>query len=139
MSTATIRKLLQERLASISPSLPTAYDNAVMKESVGTSYQEVNLIPAGVEDPVFGVPGGSSLRRDIGLMQVTLCYPEGAGSGAAEARAEAVRSQFPRGLVLTDGSIRLRIEKSPVIHQGRPDRGFYRTPVSVFYTADVQT
>lgn len=137
MSLPVIRKLLESRLALLLPSLPTAFDNVAFTVQQAVPHQEVNLIPAGVEDPSFGIPGGVQLKREVGLMQVTLCYPEQEGSGAAEARAEAVRAHFPRGLVLQEGSVRLVLVRSPSVHQGRPSRGFFRVPVSIYYSADV--
>jgi hypothetical protein len=137
VSLAVVRKLLEERLASLAPSLPTAYENVKFDRSQNVPFQEVVLMPAGVEDPTFGTPGGPGLRREIGLVQIKLFYPEAAGSGAATARAEAVRSHYPRGLTLTQANVRVMIVKSPAIGPGRPDGGFWALPVSVYYSADV--
>lgn len=139
MSLAIVRKLLEERLATLAPSLPSAFENVTYQRSQGVAFQEITLIPAGVEDPVFGTPGGAGLKREVGLMQIKLHYPEAEGSGAATARAEAVRSHYPRGLTLTQGNVRLMIVRSPTIGPGRPDGGFWALPVSVYYSADVTT
>lgn len=80
---------------------------------------------------------GIALQREAGVLQVTLYYPANAGPGASVAQAEILRARFPRGLVLTSGSVRVTVERAPSIAPAFNDGGFYGTPLSIPFRADV--
>ena len=133
MSYKIVRQLLEQRLASMAGVLATAWENVSYKPQVGVAYQRAFLLPGQTEQPTFG----DSFRREVGLLQVTLFYPENDGSGAAMAYAEQLRSHFARGTVLASGSVRVVVEATPSIGAANNDGGFYVLPVSVNYRADV--
>lgn len=134
MSYPTIRRLLETRLNAISPPLKTEFENTPVKPVIGTPYQRVTLIPADTQSPTMPADG---FKRESGYLQVDLSYPESAGSSAAMARKEAIGVQFPRGLTLADGAVRLCIYREVSIGRGRNEDGFYRLPVYIYYWADV--
>lgn len=136
MSQLIIRQLLEVRLNTIASPLPTAYENVPFKPTPRTAYQKVHLLPAATENPAYG-DNVTVLERESGVFQVTLMYPENEGAANATTRAESIRALFPRGLVLTSGAVRLRIDRSPSVASAFPDNGYFSLPVSVFYTADV--
>ena len=139
MSYKVIRQLLETRLAQMPGGLTTAWENAQLDESQGGPYQRVYLLPGQTEQPTMGslTGSGTALQREVGLLQVSLYYPQNAGPGDAAAMAETLRARFPRGLVLTSGSVRVVIEQAPSIGPSLTEGGFYVLPVSVFYRADV--
>lgn len=134
MSYPIIRKLLETRLNAVSPTIKTVFENAPGKPVAGTPYQQVTLMPAETESPTLPADG---FRREAGYLQVDLNYPENAGSIAAMTRAEAIRSQFPRGLVLTEANVRVYFDREVSLGRGYNEGGFYRLPVFVYYRADV--
>lgn len=96
-------------------------------------YQQVNLIPAQPENPTFG----SAFHREYGFMQVTLHYPLQLGTGEAFARAELIRSTFPRGASFSNGGVDVHIDVTPEIMRGFPADGSYVLPVRVYYYANI--
>ena len=139
MSQAIIRKLLETRLNAMSPALPTAFENVPYAVVARTADQRVQLLMAAPDHPTMGALNGSgtALRRESGILQVTLHHPENAGPAPTEARLALLTNQFYRGLVLAEGAVRLVIDTSPSAGPGRNEGGFYVVPVSIGFYADV--
>lgn len=139
MSRPVIRKLLETRLNAISPALATAFENVAFTVVQKTPYQRVYLMFAEPEHPTMGgLPGsGTQLTRENGILQSTLYYPENAGAAALEARVELIRAQFYRGLVLTQGTVRVMVDKTPYTGRAFNEGGFFVVPVSIGFIADV--
>lgn len=133
MSIRSLRAALEVALNSISPALVTAFENVPFTPTQGTPYQRVNLLRATPENPAIG----SGMHRDIGVMQVTLCYPMGPGPQAAETRAEAIRTAFARGASLTSGAVTVHITTTPTIGPAYVEADRYCVPVSIRYHANV--
>jgi hypothetical protein len=84
MSTVSIRKALEIKLAALSPSLATAYENAAFTPpAAGTPYQEAYLLPGRPDNAEMGAKN----YLEVGVFQVTLKYPLGNGTADAQARA----------------------------------------------------
>ena len=133
-SLKSIKAALEARLVAISSPLPTSWENVVFVPPVdGAAYQSVDLLPARPDNPTLG----DGFYREIGLLQVTLSYPLNGGSGAAYAKAEAIRDWFPRGLSLTSGGITVKISRTPAIGPKRINQDRFAIPISITYHADV--
>jgi hypothetical protein len=105
----------------------TAYEGLKYTPTVGTSYKAYALMPTQERPSTLG-QYGDTLRH--GLFQISLFYPAGSGTGAAEAMADAVKSQFVPGTDLTQNSVTVRIsyaERGPI--QQDPD--WIMVPVTV--------
>lgn len=139
MSYAIIRQLLEVRLNALGGNMPTAWENVPYKPIIGTAWQKVNLLPAETDNPTMGPAEGTgtALRRESGIFQVTLYYPVNEGAVNVASKAEALRTHFKRGTVLTQGAVRLTIDTTPSIGPGLPADGFFVVPVSIPYRADV--
>lgn len=133
MSQQLIRRALEKRLAAMTPSLSTAWENAQFTPVSGTPYQRVNLMP---NTPDNSTQGGK-MYFDRGIFQVTLCYPMGTGPNAAESKAQAVRDWFWRGLSLIEGAITVHITDTPRISPAMVDGDRFCIPVSVSYQAQI--
>lgn len=134
MSQSAIRKAFEVKLATMSPALSTAYENVDFTPVAGTPYQRANLLPATPENPTLG----DSHYLEIGLFQVTLCYPANTGSNTANSRAEAVRAFFPRGLSLTHSGVTLTVTRTPSVSPAfKDDDGRYCLAVSIQYHAHI--
>lgn len=134
MSDAIIRRLLEVRLNAVSGGFSTAFENAPFRPVTGVPYQQVWLMPGQTQAPTL--PAGG-LKREVGFLQVSLFYPENEGSANAAARAEAIKAQFPHGLVLTEGAVRLTVDLPPYTSRGFQDGGRYVLPLTIPYRADV--
>lgn len=133
MSTSAIRAALSVALNSIAPALATAWENVPYQPINAAPYQRVNLLRAAPENPSIG----AGMHREVGIMQVTLCYPLGAGPQPAEARAELVRSSFARGLSFSSGAAIVHITTTPAVASGYIDDDRYCIPVSIRFHANL--
>jgi hypothetical protein len=131
MSYGLIRAALEARLDAMSPALPTSWENIKFDQTVGIASQRINLLPGQTENPTFG----DNAHLEVGIFQVSLCYPIGNGVKDAIDRAELVRAQFPRGQSMTSGSVTVRVSGTPSIAPALTDSGFYVVPVSIPYFA----
>jgi hypothetical protein len=142
MSTVSIRKALESRLAALLPVLDSntaernngiAYENSPFTPVNGTPYQEVFLLPAQPDNGQMG----SKNYIEVGLLQVNLCYPLGTGPAAAQARAELVKTHFKRGTTMVQDNINVIVIRTPQVSPGfrRDDR--YIIPVSIYYQAHI--
>lgn len=134
MSSLVIRSLLETALAAMSPSLATQYENVPYSPVVGTPYQRVNLLltePAAIEMT-------GHFHREQGFLQVTLAYPLDTGAGAAQTRAELIRSTFYRGKTFTSGAVTVMIERHPEIAPARIEDDRYEIPVRIRFYANIR-
>ena len=133
MSYVIVRKLLETQLNAVTPAIATAFENVPFNPTVGVAFQIVSLLPGQTENPTMG----PAFQREVGIFQVLFAYPINAGPQAAMARAELVRAAFARGLTLTQGIVRVLIDRSPFIGPAKQDAEFYWLPLSIPYAADV--
>lgn len=129
---ALIRAALEERLAAITAPLSTAWENAPFSPVSETPYQRVNLLRAQPENHEMGTS-----RRHLGILQVTLMYPQSNGPKDAEERAGALAAWFPRGLSLTKGAVVVTIDGTPYVMAGFQDEDRYSVPIRVPYFANI--
>ena len=133
MSYVVIRSLLEVRLNAITPNIQTAFENVPFTPVNPTPWQRINLLPARTLNPTLG----DSFKRETGIFQVTLNYPENAGPAAAATQAELIRAQFVRGTSLISGKVRVLIDEAPYVSPAMSDGGWYRLPISIPFIADV--
>jgi hypothetical protein len=133
VSLSKIRAALEVGLNGMSPALSTAFENVAFTPTPGTPYQRVNLLPAQPENPSVG----AELRREIGVMQVTLCYPFNAGTQAVYARAEAIQARFSRGSTWIKDGVTVIVDITPTIGPAAVDGDRFTVPVSVPYFSNI--
>lgn len=135
MSLILVRKALEKRLATLSPALATAYENASFTPVAGAAYQRVNLLPNTPDNSTQG----ASLYFERGLFQVTVCAPGGTGPAAADAQAQAIRNHFKRGTSLVESGITVNITDTPRQSPGYIDGDRWAVPVSIPFQAQINT
>jgi len=102
MSLVIIRQQLETALATLTPAIDTVFDNGpVYVPVVGQPYQRVNLLFARPDNPTMG----DNFYRENGFLQITLCWPVGAGAAGLDARAQMIRTAFPQGRSFTTGKV----------------------------------
>ena len=125
-----IHAALAARLASITPSLPTAWPNTLFNPD-GDPYQEAFIIPArsGARDLKTGAIYS-------GIYQVNICYPADTGVDDAEARAKLVCDYFsPSSAPIDYGTGVLRIVRAPYWTDVEMRPGFYCLAVTIEFEA----
>ena len=129
MTLFLIQAVLEQRLATLTPAMATAYENATFTPVTGTPYQRINML---VNRPV-----DHAVTMDVteqrGIFQVSLFYPQGTGRGFAQARAELIKALFKPPLTLTNGGVKVEINKTVHIGGGMPDGDRWMVPVSIYW------
>lgn len=133
MSNAVIRKLLEQRLNTITPALETVFENMPYTPKLGTPWQQVHLLFAPTANPTMGSPH----HREVGEFQVSLNYPPMAGSQASSSRVQLIRQTFYRGLTMEEGTLRVLIDGTPYQLRSQQLPNWYFVAVAVPFIADV--
>lgn len=128
-----ITKAFHARLATVSPSISTAYEAVSFTPIEGVPYQRVQLVPRTPENPTLG----DTYYREVGEFQIFLCYPLNQGTFNILQQAQLTRDVFKRGVALVYGSTTLTIMRTPNI--GSPGVAGTRLvlPLIVKYKVDV--
>lgn len=129
----SIRRALETHLAAMSPALATAWENAPFTPVSGTPYQKAFMLYAAPDNSTLGC----QRRREVGVFQVTLCYPTGVGNSACQSRAEAVREHFKRGTTVSHGGQSVLVTQTPNKATLGVDGDRYMVAVSIPYSADI--
>lgn len=132
MSLAAVRSALETALATISPSISTAYENVPFKPVVGTPYQAVFLLTAEPDNPEMG-----GLYTERGFLQVNLNYPLDTGPADAVARAALIRAKFPRAAAFVSAGITVTITKTPEVAPARIENDRYLVPIRIRFHAHI--
>ncbi len=127
MSLTTIRAALETRLNGMASPLPTAWENIRYSPTIGTAWQRVRLL---VNDPIDRAVT-ADLAEHRGILEVSLFYPQNAGSSTAAAKAQAIADRFAPAQVLTSGSTRVEIGQTARIGTAFPLDEWFCIPVSI--------
>lgn len=135
MSVKSIRQALEVALNTWASanSVSVAWQNVKFSPSSGTKYVRVSILPADTQNPSMG----DDHKRYIGLMQVLIYGDDAVGSSANETLVDSLFTSFARGLSLSAGGVSVRILDSPSVSPSFDDGGWYVTPVTIRYQADV--
>jgi hypothetical protein len=131
-SLPAIRAALETQLATVSPAISTAYENAEFTPVTGTPYQQVTLLPATPANVEMG-PG----YTEQGIFQANLFYPNGSGPADAIARAELIRAAFPYAASFVSGGVTVNIIATPEIGPARPEDDRFMVPVKIRFQARI--
>jgi len=129
MSHLSISAAFEKKLALLTPTLATAYENADYKPVTGTPYQRVKLLPTLPDNSVIA----SDYYRELGLFEIVLFYPLNAGSGAAKSRANAIKTHFKRGTAMTEDGLIVKVNRTPNVSQGFKTDDRYAIPITISY------
>jgi hypothetical protein len=132
VSDVAIRAAIEMRLAAMVPPLDTAWENAAYSPVTNKPYQRVSMMRARPENPTY-----DTFKRKLGVMQITLFYPQANGPSAAETRADSIGAWFPRGLTLQSGGITVLIDGTAYVMAGFQDGDRWAVPVRVPYFANI--
>ena len=119
------------KINTITPQLPTAFENKKYDPVVGVDYQEVYILPSSNNAPYINEKN----YEMEGLVQITLCYGYDEGRSKAMDRANLYMGLFPVGTVLTIDSLKIRIKGVPQITNLGVVDGRYKIALRVGFSA----
>ena len=119
------------KINTITPQLPTAFENKKYDPIVGVEYQEVYILPSSNNVPYINE---TSYEME-GLVQITLCYAINGGRSKAMDRVNLYMGLFPVGTVLTIDTLKIRIKGVPQITNLGVDNGRYKIALRVGFLA----
>lgn len=133
MSLEIIRKALEKRLATLTPVIAIAYENAAFTPSFGVPYLRVNLLPNTPDNSIMG----QATYFERGIFQVTACYPLNAGTANAGDKAQAIRNHFKRGVTMVESGVTVIVTNTPKVAPALIDGDRYSVPISIEYQAQI--
>lgn len=128
-----IKRACEKHLASLSPSLDTAYEGVSFNPPSDAMYQRCQFIILSPDDPVFG----TGYHRERVQFQVFIVDPLGNGTTGALKRSELVRKHFAKGTTLIEDTTRMHILTTPQIAGTSISQGKIIVPVLIEITAEV--
>lgn len=135
MSDKSIRSLLEARLATWAaartPALPVAWENVTFTPPDGAYLRAFILRAETTSQDLAG-----ALRNRLGIFQVNIVAPGGAGAGPAEAIAAELEALFPNNLRLTSAGGTVQAVTPLRTRPAIPDGDRYTVPVDFTYRAD---
>lgn len=132
MSLAAIRTALEAALATVSPAIPLAWENAPFSPVADTPYAAVHLLTAEPANIEIG-PG----YTERGILQVNLWYPKDKGPKDALAYAALLRAKFPFGASFSSGGVTVNIIATPEVAPARIEDDRYMVPVKIRWHARI--
>ena len=122
---------IADRLDDMSGGWAVAYPNVEYTPVAGTSYLQLDILPALTEQAELGTAGQNS---NLGIAQITIHYSGANGWGKIYDKADQIAEWFKRGTKLVNGGITVTIESvqiGPMLN----DEGWLNFPVSINYRA----
>ncbi|MBI5111862.1 MAG: DUF4128 domain-containing protein [Rhodovulum sp.] len=125
----TIAEALFDRLRTMPGVLPIAWPNVPFTPPDDQRYLRAYVLPGQPE----GIDlSGRHIRRG-GILQVSVCWPRGAGLTAPREMAGAIADRFALGTILEFGGLRIRISRPPRIAPEIIEDVVVQIPVSITY------
>lgn len=125
-----IKQAFETDLMTFEP-LPTEFENDDFDVPNGP-YRQVFFLWPRPENPTYG----DGHYRQRGILQVSLHYPIGEGSGEADLSGGKYREHFARGLSLTGNGVTTIIDETPEVGSGSKQGDRYVVVVRVRFYAD---
>ena len=123
------RLAFEEAINAINPTIATAYENVSFTPSSGVPYQELYDIPASNNHLFMD----NAEFEGLGIFQITLKYPSGAGMKTVSNRAELYVSSFPVGRKLTKNGDIITVLQTPKVNNLGVDGDRVIVAVSINY------
>lgn len=133
MSDKIVQTLLETALRDNLAAMDTAYENVAFKPTPGAPYQRVEHLRANPENPEMT----GNFKRLLGIMQVTLMYPQSKGAGAAMDRAALTAAYFRKGRQITGSGVTVTVGGAPHVMAGAVDGDRWSVPVRIPYFANI--
>lgn len=126
------KRAIERYFNTITPALPTAFPG-VNFTPPATMYQSIQFKILNPTDPTFD----NYFHRENLEFQVFVCDVQGAGEGNALARAELIKSYFPKGKYFLEGTTRIHVLSTPKIQGSISAQDRLVVPVIIPLTVEV--
>lgn len=127
------KRAIERYFNTITPALATAYPGVNFTPPNGVMYQSVQFKILNPTDPTFD----NYFHRENLEFQVFVCDVLGSGEGAAMARAELIKSYFPKGKYFLEGTTRIHVLSTPKIQGSICTNDRLIVPVIIPLTVEV--
>lgn len=110
-----------------------AWENAEFTPTTGTLYLRTFLLPG---ETIQAALGDNGIDEHVGVYQIDINTPGGAGKGAAISASDTIADAFARGTTLLYNGVEVRImsvSRGPALNRD----GWYVIPLSINYMAHV--
>ena len=108
----TAKKLVENKLKTITPSITIAWENVTYTPPAdGSKYLRCSFIVRQPDDTCIG----SDYYRENAVFNIYVMDKLGIGTGGALDTAEAIRSLFSKKTTMQEGNVRIHILKTPHI------------------------
>jgi hypothetical protein len=131
MSAAAIHRALAAKLESLGKAV--SWENVPFTPN-GSAWLREKFAPDRTAQTTLGSNGHNRLP---GIYMIDVFTPVGQGWKDAEDLAETVMAAFPRGAVLTDSGVQVRVERS-YRTAARQEPKWFHVPVTVEFRADLE-
>jgi len=131
MSVLNIKAALETAIATISPSIPTVWENTTYIPIVDIPYQQVWFL----DFLVNGYEINISSYQVNSFFQIDLMYPLLTGTGAVLLRAEQIKTLFKQGSSFVNNGQTVNIIQTPVIGGGKVENDRWKVIVKVYYSS----
>jgi hypothetical protein len=111
MAILEIKRAAERHLNSMTPALPTGWENVNFDPPENQMYQRVQFIIQTPEDPVFG----TGFHRERVTMQIFVVGAINKGTSEVLSRAALIRDRFKKGLVLVEDEIKIHVLRTAQI------------------------
>lgn len=111
MSIQQIQRAAERLLATITPSIPTAYEGVSFTPPTSGLYQRVKFDIRQPDDDTIG----TGFHREQLLLQVFIVGQPNQGRADILARAELIRDKFKKGTFLLEDGVRIHVLRTPQI------------------------
>jgi hypothetical protein len=132
MSIVAIRVALETALASITPSIATAYENLAFTPPATNPYQRAFLR---LSKPINDETG--TRYTENGYLQVSLYYPQGAASVDVETQITLLRQTFVRGVSFTASGVVVTISDVAEVLAGLIDEARWSVTIRIPFSAQI--
>ena len=109
---ASILNAFMHRINDLGLALPIAWPNVDFTPPADGKYIAVSFMPNTATR--VAITSGTPHRR-VGLLQLSVFWPRGAGVYDPMAKADEIAAGFPADLILLGAGVRVRITKTPDI------------------------
>lgn len=130
---SSAKKAIERKLNTLTPSLPTAYEN-VKFNPPSTTYLRLQYSVQRPDDPVFN----KFYYREQLEAQIFVCDQLNIGSSNATSIAESIRKLFDKGTHLVEDGYSIQVLRTPQIAGSATTQDRFVIPVLISFVIEVE-
>jgi len=132
MSVQKIRAALETTVNSMTPALPTAWQNDSFSPANGVAWQRVSVLTGRPENQVM-----DASYKENGILRFSLFYPLRIGSALASQRIDLIRSVFPRDTKLVKDNVTVTTVGTPEKASEQVETDWYSVVIDIRFYSEI--